>query len=311
MAARQPSEPTLAVELAGIALDNPTILASGILGTCTALLKRAANNGAGAVTIKSVSMEARDGHSNPTVLTFEAGMINAVGYSNPGALCAARQFADVGDVGTPVIGSVIGTDPDGFARVVEALAEVPFRAIELPLSCPHTPGYGLLAGQGTPEATQAITAAVRKATRLPIFVKVSPSIAHLADVCRAAEAAGADAITAVNSMGPGMLINAEARRPVLAFGVGGVTGPALRPIAMRCVFDIYKAVKIPVIGVGGVSTGRHAIEMIMAGATAVGIGSAVHYDGVAVFSKVCAEMRQWMSENGVRNLSEIRGAAHG
>ena len=108
-----------------------------------------------------------------------------------------------------------------------------------------------------------------------------------------------------------MLINAEARRPVLAFGVGGVTGPALRPIAMRCVFDIYKAVKIPVIGVGGVSTGRHAIEMIMAGATAVGIGSAVHYEGIEVFSKVCAGMRQWMSDNAVRSLSEIKGAAHG
>jgi dihydroorotate dehydrogenase (NAD+) catalytic subunit len=305
------TRPDLGVKLAGMTLRSPTIMASGILGTCTALLKRAAENGAGAATIKSVSWEPRDGHANPTVLTFEAGMINAVGYSNPGVLAARDQFSDIGAVGIPVIASVIGKEADDFARVFEALARVPFAAVELPLSCPHTPGYGLLAGQGTPEATAAITAAMRKITKLPIFVKVSPNIANLGNVCKAAEDAGADAITAVNSLGPGMLINIEARRPVLAFGVGGVTGPALRPIATRCVFDIYKAVKIPIIGVGGVSTGRHAIEMIMAGATAVGIGSAVYYEGIEVFRKVCDEMAEWMAENGVESLADIVGAAHG
>jgi len=302
--------PDLSVDLAGIRLANPTVLASGVLGTCTALLRRAARGGAGAVTIKSVSLEPRAGHANPTVLAFEAGLINAVGYSNPGAAAAAEQFADIATVGAPVFASVIGTEPEDFVRVWDGLAGLPFAAVELPLSCPHTPGYGLLAGQGTPEATAAITRAMRRATDRPLFVKVSPSIPLLADVCRAAEAEGADAITAVNSMGPGMLINAEARRPVLDFGVGGVTGPALRPIALRCVYDIYQAVRIPIIGTGGVGTGRHAVEMILAGATAVGVGSAVHRGGCEVFGRIRDEMREWMAANGVRSLRDIVGAAH-
>jgi len=122
--------------------------------------------------------------------------------------------------------------------VAERIAALPFAAIELPLSCPHTPGYGTLAGQSTPEATFEITSAVRRVTKKPLFIKVSPNVPAIAEVARAAEKAGADAITAVNSMGPGMLINIEARRPMLGFKMGGVTGPALRPIAVRCVYDI-------------------------------------------------------------------------
>lgn len=302
--------PDLSLSLCGIALNNPTILASGILGTGKAILRRVARAGAGAVTIKSVSLEPRDGHANPTLVTFEAGMMNAVGYSNPGLDAALEEFADLSDVPAPVIASVIGTNPDEFARVAEKIAALPFAALELPLSCPHTPGYGTLAGQGTPEATSEITAAVRRVTKKPIFVKISPSIPALGEVAAAAESAGADAITAVNSMGPGMLINIEAREPILDFKMGGVTGPALRPIAIRCVYDVYRAVKIPVIGTGGISTGRHAVEMMMAGATAVGIGTAVHSDGIEVFDKVAREMAEWMQANGVERVEELTGAAN-
>jgi len=304
------AKPSLAVNLCGVELANPTILASGILGTCTAVLRRVARNGAGAVTIKSIGLAPRSGHNNPTVIAFEAGLMNAVGYSNPGAEAALEQFADIGDVGVPVIGSVIGTRPDDFARVIDIIGGLPFAAFELPLSCPHTPGFGLLAGQGTPEATEAITKAVRRATDKPVIVKVSPSVSRLGEVARAAEAAGADAVCAVNSLGPGMLVDIETRQPILDFKVGGVTGPALRPIALRCVYDIFEAVKIPIIGVGGISTGRHALEMIMVGAAAVGIGSGVYYEGIGVFKKVCREMREWMAENGVSSLSEIVGVAH-
>ena len=291
-------------------LGNPTILASGILGTTRPLLRRVARAGAGAVTIKSISEEPRGGHANPTVITFEAGMLNAVGYSNPGVEEALKEFADLSDVPAPVIASVIGSDADGFRRVAERMDSLPFAAMELPLSCPHTPGYGLLAGQGTPEATSAITSAVRGVTKKPVFVKLSPSIPALCDVARAAEDAGADAITAVNSMGPGMLINIAAREPILDFKVGGVTGPALRPVAIRCVYDIFEAVKIPIIGTGGISTGRHAIEMMMAGAAAVGIGSAVYRNGVDVFDRICREMLAWMETNGVESVEELIGAAH-
>lgn len=300
----------LSVNLCSIPLANPTILASGILGTTKAFLKRVAENGAGAVTIKSVSTEPREGHKNPTVITFEAGMLNAVGYSNPGVDAAVREFSNLQDVNAPVIASVIGTQKGDFVRVVEGLSGSQFSAIEIPLSCPHTPGFGLLAGQGTPEATFAITSEVRKVTRLPIFVKLSPNIPEICTIAKAAEDAGANAITAVNSMGPGMIINIEAQRPVLSFKVGGVTGDALRPIAVRCVYDLYKAVKIPIVGVGGISTGRHAIEMMMAGASAVGIGTGVYYRGIDVFKKICGEMTQWMEENGLDNMNKIVGVAH-
>lgn len=300
----------LSVNLCSIPLANPTILASGILGTTKAFLKRVAENGAGAVTIKSISTEPREGHKNPTVITFEAGMLNAVGYSNPGVDAAAREFSNLQDVNAPVIASVIGTQKGDFVRVIEGLSGSQFSAIEIPLSCPHTPGFGLLAGQGTPEATFAITSEVRKVTRLPIFVKLSPNIPEICTIAKAAEDAGANAITAVNSMGPGMIINIEAQRPVLSFKVGGVTGDALRPIAVRCVYDLYKAVKIPIVGVGGISTGRHAIEMMMAGASAVGIGTGVYYRGIDVFKKICGEMTQWMEENGLDNMNKIVGVAH-
>jgi len=302
--------PNLAVNLCGIKLSNPTILPSGFLGTSKSLLKRVSGNGAGAVTIKSVSLEPREGHNNPTVVTFEAGMLNAVGYSNPGADEVAREFSNLEEIDIPVIASVIGTDAEDFVHVVKKLAETKFAAIELPLSCPHTPGYGLLAGQGTPESTGNIVTAVRKATKLPIFVKLSPNIPGIGVLAKAAENAGANAITAVNTLGPGMIINIEARKPVLSFKIGGVSGDALRPIATRCVYDIYEAVKIPIIGVGGVSTGRHAIEMIMAGATAIGIGSGIYHRGMDVFKKVCREVESWMSDNGFNNINEIIGIAH-
>lgn len=300
----------LSVNLCNIKLANPTVLASGILGTTKALLKRVAENGAGAVTIKSISFEPREGHKNPTVITFEAGMLNAVGYSNPGVNVAATEFSNLQDINAPVIASVIGTREEDFARVVEGLSGSKFSAIEIPLSCPHTPGFGLLAGQGTPDATYAITSEVRKVTKLPIIVKLSPNIPELCTIAKAAEDAGANAITAVNSMGPGMIINIEAQKPVLSFMVGGVTGDALRPIAVRCVYDLYKAIKIPIIGVGGISTGRHAIEMMMAGASAVGIGTGVYYRGIDVFKKVCEEIIQWMQENGFDNVNNIVGIAH-
>lgn len=302
--------PELSVNLCGITLRNPTVLASGILGTTRALAARVARCGAGAVTIKSISAEPRYGHANPCIITFDAGMMNAVGYSNPGIEEALQEFADLGDVEAPVIASVIGRTPEEFARVAMRLAALPFAAVELPLSCPHTPGYGTLAGQGSPEATAEITSAVRAVTTKPIFVKVSPNIPTLGDSCRAAEANGADAITAVNTLGPGMIINIEAREPVLDFKMGGVSGPALRPVAVRCVYDIYQAVRIPIIGTGGVSTGRHAIEMIMAGATAVGVGTAVWQRGMEVFDAIAAEMSEWMEANHISDVKELIGAAH-
>jgi len=301
----------LETSLCGIKLANPVILASGILGVSRALLSEVIRNGAGAVTIKSISLEAREGHKNPTVIAFDAGLMNAVGYSNPGAAAAKKEFAGLKSLGAPVFASIIGQDASEFEKVAEALANLEFSAIEIPLSCPHTPGFGTLAGQDTPEKTREIVRAVIKKTKLPVFVKLSPITRNIGDVARAAEKAGASAITAVNTMGPGMIINIDAKKPVLGFRMGGVSGPALKPVAIRCVYDIYESVKIPIIGTGGVATGRDAIEMMMAGATAIGVGSAVHYRGMDVFKKICSEMSEWMYENGYERFDEITGAAHG
>lgn len=301
---------SLETELCGIKLKNPTVLASGILGTSRSLLNRVIENGAGAVTIKSISYEPREGHKNPTVIEFEAGLMNAVGYSNFGVEGACREFANLNELKAPVFASIIGTEPEDFVRVAEGLKGLDFSAIEIPLSCPHTPGFGTLAGQDAPEKTREITRSVARRTELPVFIKLSPNTKNIGEVAKAAEEAGASGINAVNTLGPGMKINIEAKKPVLDFRVGGVSGPALKPVAVRCVYDVYGSVKIPVIGTGGVLTGRDAIEMIMAGATAIGIGSGIHYRGIEVFEKIKKEMSEWMEKNGYKNLKEIRGMAH-
>jgi dihydroorotate dehydrogenase (NAD+) catalytic subunit len=301
----------IAVKLCGMRLSNPFILASGILGVTKDSLKYVAANGAGAVTIKSVGLEQRKGHEPPILLTEGGVMINAVGYSNPGIEEARKEFSGLRDMGVPVIASIIGKDADEFRRAAQAFLPGEFAAVELPLSCPHTPGYGILAGQGTPEATREITAAVRKVTKLPVIVKLSPSIQAIGDVARAAEKAGAAAINMGNTAGPGMFIDARARKPVLSFGFGGISGPALKPIALRCVYDVYGAVKIPIIGTGGVTTGMDAAEMIMAGASAVGMGSAVHYRGIEAFRLATGELSAFMKEEGYSSVAEMVGLAHG
>ncbi|UCD02893.1 MAG: dihydroorotate dehydrogenase [Candidatus Aenigmatarchaeota archaeon] len=300
----------LKTNLCGMKLKNPLILASGIIGVTKASLKSAADSGAGAVTIKSISRERRKGHEPPIIATEGDVMINAVGYSNPGIEEAKMEFLRLSEVGVPVIASIIGKDAGEFAWMAKNFLPGEFSAVELPLSCPHTPGYGMLAGQGTPGATLEITKVVKKQTKLPVIVKLSPNIQALGDVAKAAEKAGADAINMGNTVGPGMFIDPKARKPVLTFGFGGLSGPAIKAIAVRCVYDVYKAVKIPVIGTGGVATGTDAAEMLMAGASAVGIGSAVHYRDVAVFGKIAKELSALMKDEGFSSVKEMIGIAH-
>jgi dihydroorotate dehydrogenase (NAD+) catalytic subunit len=304
----------LTTHFCGIELKSPTILASGVLGVTRASLVNVAKHGAGAVTIKSISHEPRKGHKNPIMLTYEAGMLNAVGYSNPGLAEAQAEFSDLSSVGAPVFASIIGTNAEDFAYMAKHFIgkENPcgFAAVEVPLSCPHTPGYGMLAGQGTPEATEKITKAVKSHIDLPVIIKLSPNIPNISDVAKAAEKAGADAINMGNTLGPGMVINIETKKPVLDFKVGGLSGPAIRPVAVRCVYDLYKSVKIPIIGTGGVTTWHDAVEMMMAGATAVGVGSAVYYDGITVFRNINKGMEKFMKEQGYKNVKEMVGAAH-
>lgn len=300
----------LGINLAGLILKNPTILASGILGVSRSSLKKVMENGAGAVTIKSISKEPRKGHETPIITTYAAGMLNAVGYSNPGAQEAAKEFGKLNELEAPVIASIIGQTFDDFKKVWQELEDCGFSAIEVPLSCPHTPGFGTMGGQHTPQMAEQITKLLKEVSGLPIIVKVSPNNPNMVDVAKAAEAVGASAICAVNTAGPGMLINIESATPVLGFKIGGLSGPALKPIAIRCVYDLYETVKIPIIGTGGITTYEDAIEMLMAGATALGIGTAVYYHGPEVFKKITEEMAVWLENHGYKDVKEIVGVVH-
>ena len=300
----------LETKLCGLKLRNPTVLASGIVGVSKASVSYAAENGAGAVTIKSLTTDRRKGHPAPIILTYEGGMLNSVGYSNPGIDNVEDEFRELKSVGAPVIGSITGKDADDFSVLAEKINGMDFAAVEIALSCPHTPGYGTMAGQSTPEATGEITKAVREKTDKPLFVKLSPNVMAISEIAKAAEKAGADAITAVNTLGPGMIIDVKSTKPVLGGKIGGLSGDGLRPVAVRCVYDIYKSVKIPIIGTGGIITGEHAVQMMMAGASAVGIGTAVYNRGIGVFNKINDEISRFMKENGYDSIEDMRGKAH-
>ena len=304
----------LGVDLCGVALRNPLVLASGIWGSSAETLVRVGRAGAGAVTAKSCSIEPREGHPNPTVLAWEAGLINAVGLSNSGALeerdMLARARRGLQPYGVPLVASVFGSTVEAFRRASEIVSQAEPDLLELNISCPNVESEFGRPFAFDPDAAAAVVRGVRPLYQGPLLVKLSPNAPNLVQVGLAAQDAGADGLTAVNTLGPGMLIDVRARRPVLFNRVGGVSGPALRPVALRCVYELARAVRIPIIGTGGVSTGEHALEMIMAGATAVGIGSALHQEGDAVFARIEGEMRALMIEEGWTTLAQVRGCAH-
>lgn len=301
----------LETSICGIHMKNPTVLAAGVLGVSKEYCHELVKNGVGMITIKSISRLPQTGHHSPCVISYGPGLINAVGYPNPGIEEALTEFSDLSDISVPVCANIIGKNIDDFDYMSKHFLPYDFAAVELALSCPHTPGYGMLAGQHTPEATYETVSVVRKNTDLPIIVKLTPNVGDIVSLAKAAEAAGADAISACNSVGPGMVINIDSSEPVLDFSYGGLSGPAIKPIAIRCVYEIYEQVKLPIIGIGGITTGRDAIEMMMAGATAVGIGSAVYYRGVDVFQKINTEIAEWLVENNYSSVKDIIGKAHG
>jgi dihydroorotate dehydrogenase (NAD+) catalytic subunit len=308
-------DPSLAVELCGVPLPTPLVLASGILGTEAELMARVARSGAGAATAKSCSLAPRTGHPNPTVVAWEHGLINAVGLANPGVEAEVEELARTKELlrplGAALIASVFADTVENFAQVAARVAEAGPDLIEVNISCPNVHDEF-----GTPFASDAtaaaeVTAAVKRAVagRAPVLVKLSPNVADITAIARAVEGAGADGITAINTL-TGMLIDVHARHPILANRTGGLSGPAIRPLAVRCVYEIFRAVDLPIVGTGGVNSGRDAVEMIMAGATAVGVGSAVYDEGPEAFRRICNEMAALMADLGYGQVEEMRGAAH-
>lgn len=304
----------ITIELAGLKLKNPIIQQSGVLAATKAAMETAVRGGVGAVTTKSITLEIRKGHPPPTIVKTEHGYLNAVGIANPGIDAAVEEFAGW-TLDTPFIFNIVGKTEEEFEIIVDkiknAMKNEKFKisAVEPTPSCPHTPGYGTMSGQSTSDAIARITKITKK-LGLPVIMKLSPNTKGICEIAKAAEEAGATAINMGNSLGPGMVIDLEKKKPVLGFKMGGMSGPAIKPIAIRCVYDLYETIKIPIIGTGGVTYGNDAVEMMMAGASAVGVGTAIYYRGPNVFGEIANEISGWLNTHSYKTVKEIVGIAH-
>ena len=296
------------INFLGKTLHTPMVLASGVLGNNKAILKRVWENGCGLPTMKSIGPAPREGHKNPTVIDLGNGMINAVGLPSPGYLNMEEEWQELSDRAFPINASIYGSSIEEFIRVAEFVSAKGPDFIELNISCPNSDKHGMIFGVNA-KSSHDVVAAVKKVIQVPLIAKLTPAAPDIGTIAKACEDAGADAICAINTAGPGMIIDIESRSPVLDFKKGGLSGPMIKPIAVRCVYDIFRSVSIPIIGLGGISTGTDAIEIIMAGATLVGIGTAVRYRGITVFDKVNKEINNWLAAHGT-TMEEIQGAAH-
>lgn len=300
----------------GYSLATPLVLASGIWGTTASLLERAARAGCGAVTAKSCGPAPRPGHVNPTCLDWGHGLINAIGLANPGAaaevelLAAARRVLE--PLSAPLIASIFAGPPAEFGVVAAAVAAARPHMIEVNISCPNVHSEFGEPYAASAEAAAEVTGFVKAAVAplgIPVIVKLAPNVPSIGRIAQAVVAAGADALCVINTM-PGMVIDAESGQAVLANRSGGLSGPAIKPIALKCVYDVRRACPdTPIIGTGGVTSGVDAVEMLMAGATAVGVGSAVYYRGADAISAIRDELAAWL-QNHRCTVEDIRGAAH-
>ena len=299
----------LSVSLLSLHLKNPVMPASG----CFSFGKEAASfydlNVLGAIVVKATTLEERLGNPTPRVAETAAGMLNAIGLQNPGVqrvmaeeLPGLRRYPSV-----PVIVNVAGTAVEDYVAVVKALSTSPdVSAIELNISCPNVKCGGIQFGSD-PRLAAAMVRAVKTVATRPVIVKLSPNVTDIVEMAVACEEAGADALTLINTV-IGMKIDLEQRRPLLANGSGGLSGPAIKPIAIRMVYEVSRYVNIPVIGVGGIMTGADAIEFLLAGATAVQVGTANFVDPLAC-PRIIDETREWCVQHGVRSIRELIGAS--
>ena len=300
--------PDLTTTVGPLTLKNPTILASGIMGEDAGSMRRMIASGAGAIVTKSIGLAPRSGYPNPTVVETTCGLINAMGLPNPGINNFTHELDLLRNVAVPIIGSIYGKDLEEFSSLARHMEHHHAAAVELNVSCPHAKHYGMEVGMD-PQILSDITAATKHAVNIPVFVKLSPNVTDIVMLAQAAADAHADAIVAINTL-KGMSIDLDVRRPILANKTGGYSGPAIKPIGIRCVYDISQHVSIPVIGVGGITTGTDVIEYLMAGASAVQIGTAVYLRGPTVFSHITKEITDWLTKHHVTRLADLVGVAH-
>jgi dihydroorotate dehydrogenase (NAD+) catalytic subunit len=296
----------ISTKIGSLSLERPTILASGILGISLDVFNRIYKAGAGAVVTKSLSKEPWDGYANPTIFSVKGGgWLNAVGLSNPGAENFAKMIDSNKDV--PIIVSLVGSVEDDFEFMIKQFENCKVAAFELNLSCPHVAKVGLEVGDDT-ELVGKIVKTVKAATKVPVFAKVGLGTTDYLETVSAAVEAGADGITAINTL-RAMAIDVETERPILSNKIGGLSGTPIKPVAVRCVYEISSKFNIPIIGCGGVSSWEDAVEFILAGSSAVQIGSAVGDNWIQVFDEINNGISKYMEKKGFSKIEEMIGRA--
>lgn len=285
------------------------MLASGILGYTSETLDSVAKSGAAAVVTKSVGLKPRIGYGNPTVVQTSGGLINAIGLPNSGIDEFANEISRARTVmAVPLIVSVYGFSAEEYAVVARKASAAGADAVELNVSCPHVKETGSEIGQN-PEILGQVVKKVKATVNKPVFVKLSPNVTTIADIAETAAKAGADALTAINTV-KAMAIDAETAMPILGNKIGGLSGPAIKPIALRCVYDVYEQVKVPIIGCGGIANWNDAVEFLLAGACAVQIGTAIATKGPNVFRIISRGIDAYVKRKGFGSVKEIVGLSH-
>jgi dihydroorotate dehydrogenase (NAD+) catalytic subunit len=299
----------LAVTAAGIDFQNPVLLAAGTAGYGRELASVIKLDTLGGLITKAVSVERRDGARSPRVAEFEGGMINAVGLANPGVEEVRAEhlpWLAKNIRAAKVLVNVVGSRTEEFATVVSMLDDSPAVAgYELNVSCPNVRAGGMEFGADAATLTEVVRRA-RAATRKPVFVKLSPTLQDIAKTAQTAADAGADGISVVNTL-PGLVIDVETRKPVLGFGTGGVSGPGLLPVGVLATYKVWKAVRLPVIGVGGISRVTDIVQYVIAGASLVAVGTAAMQQP-RLAEKLVEDLENWCRKHGVSSLTELRGS---
>jgi dihydroorotate dehydrogenase (NAD+) catalytic subunit len=283
------------------------MLASGFLGLSGETLKRVIEAGAGAVVTKSSALKPRDGNPGPTIVEVQAGLLNAIGLASPGISLMKDEIDDVKALGVPAFVSIFGFSVSEYSMTARIAERLGADAVELNVSCPHVSGVGEIGQDRT--AVAKVTRSVKKVVEIPVIVKLSPNVASIVDIGRSAQNAGADAITAINTL-RAMSIDINTRLPVLSGKIGGLSGPAIKPVAVRCVYELAARLKIPIIGVGGITVWEDVVEFLLAGASAVQIGTAILWKDISIFSELVEGLSRYIKQNGFRDVSELVGAVH-
>lgn len=295
-----------AINLAGVTLKNPVMTASGTFGSGAEFSEFVDLNKLGAVVTKGVANVPWPGNPTPRIAETASGMINAIGLQNPGIdLFCERDIPFLKQYDTKIIVNVCGKSTEDYLEVVERLAEQPVDLLEINISCPNVKEGGIAFGQKA-EAAYAITKAVKEKAKQPIIMKLSPNVTDITEMARAVEAGGADVVSLINTL-TGMKIDINRRCFALANKTGGLSGPAIKPVAVRMVYQVAQAVKVPIIGMGGIATWEDAVEFLLAGATGVSVGTA-NFNNPRATEEIAAGIDAYLDRNGFKDISEIIGA---